>query len=210
MSIINKLMPLCEVPGCTNHAQLTTSLANPKYRKSNWVREEFGVENGYVCGMHHSRKVAEKRGMKNMAHVVAANAGFDSVTDFQNHVAQQKGFANHYEYLKDQAIKAGFRSMTEMQNARHPYRKYRKDYCENRDGRLGFVCTAVFPHEDVLYALGIEYGASPHFDVDHKNGIPTDNRPENLQTLCKCCHSIKGLINQDYKSAGRKTLGVTY
>jgi len=104
------------------------------------------------------------------------------------------------------AKNAGYRSYTEMKNASHPYRKYRKDYCENQDGRLGWVCKAEFPNEDILNSLGIEYGVSPHFDVDHIDGDPTNNKPENLQTLCKCCHSIKGLINQDYKSAGRKTL----
>jgi len=117
--------------------------------------------------------------------------------------AAKHGLANIGQVV---AKNAGYRSLTEMKNDKHPYRKYRKDYCENQDGRLGFVCKAVFPDEDVLNSFGIEYGVAPHLDVDHIDGDPSNNKPENLQTLCKCCHSIKGLINGDSKTAGRKTL----
>ena len=43
-------------------------------------------------------------------------------------------------------------------------------------------------------------------DVDHINGNPEDNRPENYQTLCKCCHAYKGNKNGDYRTPGRKKL----
>lgn len=75
----------------------------------------------------------------------------------------------------------------------HPYLKYRKDYCQNEDGRLGFKCTTTIFWNGML-------------DVDHRNGDPTDNRPRNLQTLCKCCHSYKTHKNKDFLTAGRKTL----
>ena len=38
------------------------------------------------------------------------------------------------------AQRQGF-TVTEYRNTSHPYRKYRKDYCENVDGRLGYKCT---------------------------------------------------------------------
>jgi 5-methylcytosine-specific restriction endonuclease McrA len=75
----------------------------------------------------------------------------------------------------------------------HPYLKYRKDYCENIDGRLGYVCTAHIPIKAVL-------------QVDHKNGRPDDNREENLQTLCANCHIYKTLKYKDYSTPGRKTI----
>jgi hypothetical protein len=50
------------------------------------------------------------------------------------------------------------------------YRQYRKDYCEH--------CGLVPEYECVL-------------DVDHINMDHSDNRPENLQTLCANCHRIK-------------------
>jgi hypothetical protein len=62
---------------------------------------------------------------------------------------------------------------------------------------LGYKCTTTIVWDGML-------------DVDHKNGDPTDNRPENLQTLCKCCHAYKTWKFGDAKTPGRKTLNVTY
>lgn len=76
----------------------------------------------------------------------------------------------------------------------HPYLRYRLNYCENLDGRLGFVCTTTILKPE------------KQLDTDHINGIPTDNRPENLQTLCKCCHAFKTDECGDTKTPGRKTL----
>lgn len=75
----------------------------------------------------------------------------------------------------------------------HPSLKHRKDYCENRDGRLGYTCTT-----NVIW--------TGMLDVDHINGDPSDNRFENFQTLCKCCHAYKTHRNRDSRTPGRKTL----
>ena len=85
------------------------------------------------------------------------------------------------------ANKAGHKSTTAWLNVTHRYRKFRKDYCENIDGRLGFECTSTIFWPGML-------------DVDHKDGNHDNNNPDNLQTLCKCCHAYKGNINKDYKS----------
>lgn len=73
-----------------------------------------------------------------------------------------------------------------------PYLAYRKDYCENIDGRLGFTCTSNIAWIGML-------------DVDHKDGNPHNNNLDNLQTLCKCCHAYKSWNNEDWKTPGRKT-----
>jgi 5-methylcytosine-specific restriction endonuclease McrA len=73
---------------------------------------------------------------------------------------------------------------------------HKKNYCENKDGRLGFICpvdpTFNFPN-NVLHD-------------DHVNGDHYDNSPSNLMTLCSICHAIKGLKSGDFVSArkGRK------
>ena len=76
------------------------------------------------------------------------------------------------------------------------YRIHRKDFCENEDGRLGFKCTTTI--------IAPEW----QLDTDQINGNPSDNRKENLQTLCKCCHSIKTRDSKDYASPGRKSLNL--
>jgi hypothetical protein len=70
------------------------------------------------------------------------------------------------------------------------YKKHRKEYCENIDGRLDFVCTTTIM--DIC-----------QLDADHINGDPSDNHPDNIQTLCKCCHAIKTKKNKDNLSPGR-------
>lgn len=69
---------------------------------------------------------------------------------------------------------------------RYEYLNHRKNYCENIDSRLGYKCTSTIVWEGQL-------------EVDHINGIHTDNRPENLQTLCRNCHGYKTYINEDWK-----------
>ncbi len=79
------------------------------------------------------------------------------------------------------------------------YKIYRKDYCENVDGRLGFACTTNI--------IDPEW----QLDADHINGDPYSHRTmgaDAIQTLCKCCHAIKTRDSRDYATAGRKTLGV--
>ena len=61
------------------------------------------------------------------------------------------------------------------------YKRYRLTYCENKDGRLNFRCTATIP---------IEY-AENMLDADHINNIHEDNRKANIQTLCAACHRVK-------------------
>ena len=78
----------------------------------------------------------------------------------------------------------------------HPYKKHRKDYCENRTGFLGFICTTTIYWQGML-------------QIDHINGDPSDNRTNNLQTLCGCCHAYKTHKNRDYLTIGRKKLGFT-
>jgi 5-methylcytosine-specific restriction endonuclease McrA len=140
--------PKCQVPGCTRNAQLQSDLATGKFRKMKWVREDFGVQEGYVCQVHHKRKCAENKGM----------------------------------------------SIGQWTNSFHIYRKYRKDYCENIDGRIGGnKCTATIVYEGQL-------------QVDHIDGNPTNNDPSNLQTLCANCHTHKTYLNADYATLGRKAL----
>jgi len=70
---------------------------------------------------------------------------------------------------------------------------FRKTYCENLDSRFGFTCTTTI----MLMA---------QLEVDHIDGNPYNNDPNNLQTLCSCCHKYKTITNRDYATPGRKKL----
>lgn len=161
--------PRCSHLGCEKHVMIisTRKDGTPIYRK--W------------CSEHHDKRTAAKHGLKNIAEVVAKNAGFSSVM----------------EYLDAQAIAKGFKSYTDYENSKHPYRRYRKNYCENADGRLNYKCTTTIVDDYLL-------------DVDHIDGNPSNNDPSNLQTLCACCHRVKTRMYEDYKTMGRKSLGITY
>lgn len=98
---------------------------------------------------------------------------------------------HHYEHT---ATNAGM-SVRDWQNSFHPYLHQRKTYCENIDSRLGFTCTTTITMNAIL-------------QVDHIDGNPSNNEPENLQTLCACCHIHKTLTNKDYATPGRKALKV--
>ena len=80
-----------------------------------------------------------------------------------------------------------------------PYKIHRKKYCENIDGRLGFKCTTTISNL-VPWEMQL--------DADHKDGNPSNNSKENIQTLCKCCHAIKTHSNKDYLTEGRKAKGI--
>ena len=110
----------------------------------------------------------------------------------KNGTAQFRKFCTVCHH-KRQAEKKGL-TPTQWANSFHPYRKYRKNYCENVDGRFGFICTTNVVWEGML-------------DTDHINGDPTDSRPQNMQTLCACCHRYKGtVLSKDYATPGRKAL----
>lgn len=64
------------------------------------------------------------------------------------------------------------------------YKSYRKEYCENIDGRLGFKCTSTILKEHFRNIL----------DTDHVNNNHDDNRKCNLQTLCANCHRVKSKL----------------
>jgi hypothetical protein len=57
-------------------------------------------------------------------------------------------------------------------------RQHKKNYCEQ---------------------CGFKTDNMRELDLDHINADGTDNRPENLQTLCKSCHKAKTILNNEWK-----------
>ena len=68
---------------------------------------------------------------------------------------------------------------TEYGMAGWNYKQFRKNYCENIDGRLGFYCTTTIIEPEW------------QLDIDHVDGNHKNDDKLNYQTLCKCCHAFK-------------------
>ena len=72
----------------------------------------------------------------------------------------------------------------------------KKTYCENVDERLGYKCTAYIPYKGAL-------------ELDHIDGNVLNNFPNNIQTLCKVCHSYKSHLSHDFKKNRARLLEET-
>lgn len=83
-------------------------------------------------------------------------------------------------------------SRTQGKSAREGVTFHKKNYCENKDGMLGFKC----PMDPSRY---IEF-PSDIYDMDHKDGDHHHNTCDNLITLCKICHTRKGKQSGDFNS----------
>jgi hypothetical protein len=99
---------------------------------------------------------------------------------------RRKTGANKTAYVESPLCTHCFHAATEP--ARHVYREgvipIKKNYCENRDSRLGFKCDATIIHRRQL-------------DMDHINGDHHFNLATNIQTLCKNCHSQKTWLQRN-------------
>ncbi len=68
---------------------------------------------------------------------------------------------------------------------------HKKDYCENRNGELGFICTSTIH-------------SSANLELDHIDGNHFNNIPSNVQTLCQICHTEKSKRRGDFKQSPRE------
>ena len=134
----------CEHPGCNKLGANTGK-----------KRKDGTVSRRRYCSFHHSARIAAKHGLRTKDEVTAKKAGFPSYVDYKNHMlgqlAVRNGFNDKTDYTRhiklELAKRNGFDDVADYKNSTHPYRRYRKDYCENIDGRLtyqgvNFTCTA--------------------------------------------------------------------
>jgi hypothetical protein len=180
---------ICCVEGCQQLGQDVTPLR---------LKVQGKIRRRKYCSTHFRADLAERSGVDSFTHILAKNKGV-SVTEYRRNivenVAANKGMTvtEYRNSIIETAAASKGVTVTAYRRSIHKSRRHILDYCENIDGRLGFKCTTT-----IIVDCGMLHG-------DHKNGVPWDHRPSNLQTLCSCCHSYKSHIFKDYASVGRRT-----
>lgn len=169
--------PTCSVPGCTAPAAHIVGKNHPEYPKYR--------RSNWIKELHPE-----------------ATDNYCCGSCHANNTARVHGVKSA-KHLTAQRMGM---SLTEYQNRYHPYLRYRKNYCENTDGRLGYVCNFVPPTPQELIDMGLDPTFMGWLQVDHIDGNPENNVESNLQTLCACCHNIKTYTNKDYATIGRATI----
>ena len=214
--------PICTTEGCGKPAVRVRNdkQGNPVYRKYKDMPGE-----GWCCSKCHSTRIAKKHGLSSAFELTAKRKGM-TASQYRHQqlkaIAEKAGLtvaSYRQKLLEGQAAKFGLTvkqyrrlkleeraaelgmTVYEYRISRSKYLWYREEvnYCENIDGRLGFVCNT-----NVVKIPKIWNGM---LDVDHIDGNHKNNKRENLQTLCKCCHAYKSWKEEDWKTPGRKTRG---
>ena len=202
----------CRHDGCNEFVRRVSTVNGVDYFGSDCVKchaiqtalnSGFGTPSEYTTNRKKTR--AKSKGYKSVAEmsraenlVRAKKRGYKSVSEMNRaenlERAKKRGYKSVAEMTRaedrEKAKSLGL-TYTEYKN-RNNYKQHRLDYCENRDGRLGFKCTTTI----VSPALQLH--------ADHINGNYKDNRPENIQTLCGTCHPIKSVIFGDGTTPGAK------
>ena len=77
---------------------------------------------------------------------------------------------------------------------RHPHATgvtpFKKGKCSNLDQHLGFPCP--INYRKAKWMIG-------QTEVDHKDGNHLNNKLNNLDELCSCCHTEKGKRNGEFR-----------
>ena len=178
LTINENNIPTCSVPGCNNPAAQVLGKKHPNYPR-------------------YRRSNWIKKEHPNSTDVWCCRHCHEGNT------------IKKYGVKSTKHLTAARHGMTvqEYAESKHPYLRYRKDYCENIDGRLGFKCNTVLPTQKMLNDAGLpDWRPKQFLEVDHIDGHSKNNDPDNLQTLCKHCHQIKSVVNKDYATIGRKRL----
>lgn len=171
--------PICSVPGCYKLVAHIVAKNHPRYptwRRSKWIKERYPEVDDIWC-------CAKCHGDN-----TARKHGVKSAAHL---TAKRHGL-----------------SLTQYNCKNHPYLWYREEvpYCENRDGRLGFVCNYRPISQEILNSIGFhDWNSYQFLQVDHIDGNHTHNERENLQTLCHDCHKLKTYMYGDHTTPGRKT-----
>ena len=114
-----------------------------------------------------------------MTRPICINVGCERPCDFS---ATYKNGAKRWRPVCYKCHKASYGSQPLEEGVQFT----KKDYCENRDGSInGYECTAYIPYSGAL-------------EMDHIEGDRENNVLENIQTLCKICHSYKSHKNKDF------------
>jgi hypothetical protein len=112
----------------------------------------------------------------------------------------KKAGTSHYRFLKrcsfhtlEATAKKKGMTIQAYKASVHPVHKFKKDYCENRDGRLGLI----HPITSKIWKCNNEIlDIYCQLEADHIHGNHNKKATaKTIQTLCVMCHRLKTIVN---------------
>ena len=144
--------PICSHENCSKPVKISKSRGKTYFNKICSMHADLKSAAKVGCKtlseykLYSDKKLAKKRGITliqlrlDRLKRVVKNKGFKTSAEYSKYIAKQaakkKGISItqlRRERLMKTALKKGFKSVTEYQNSIHKYKKYKKDYCENRN-----------------------------------------------------------------------------
>ena len=217
--------PECVHPNCSSTGKSKLAHGSGTTKKPRWrLYYEDNYALGGLCanchvdstpGLNPEEKARRERLAVERGFVTAD--GEPDLPLMYEHDRHELKVQNWKEYNKELGTNVKFEDYVKyVGQGESAYLMHRQDYCENKDGmatltdgsHLGFTCRMTWPDPDFSPAelKRMRVLQVDHIDGNHLNNAvgPKCEKP-NLQTLCSTCHFIKGDLNGDFQSPGRKT-----
>ena len=200
------VVPKCHIAGCNNDAQNQS-----KRKDGSIVRRKLNGQ--YICGTHWVKHCAAKRGVS-VSEMKKQNKAKAKARGFVGGYSSEKQAKAYTEKMKKECAKleeqvgrkVDFEKFVHYHSTDTPYLVFRENHCENSLDESELRETLKDENGKRLFPqCNYPISHPAQLEVDHIDGNHAHNHPDNLQTLCGNCHTVKTFTSGDNLSPGRKT-----